>query len=443
MEIAILGAGLTGLELGRNLKVSGKAFIIFEKELEIGGLCRTNKTSEYCWDFGVHAMYSRNKEITNYFNSLPLDYKHHNRKVRVFHTARNGKRYKLDYPFEIGVKDMPLNDKLECILGYLATQISNKKNYANLEEWIYNRLGRGIAKHFMMPYNNKIWNCPLSEISNKLAASKIEPASAIDFILNALGKKTIGRAYQAKFLYPKQGIQKLVDYTAGDIRDKIMLNSEVTKLSKDNTGWTVVTANGIKIKADIVVSTIPLVELLKKINIDGLEKEYNALRWNNTFFVMVGLKKGYNFRFIENCHWVFFKENESFYRITLMHNFSSEFPPALVAEITEKSSILDKNEEEIKKFVVDDLLRLGIVVSKDQIALTDIKLLKYTYPIPTIGLEDIKERIANILREHNLFLLGRNGNWDYINMDGVILTVQNFVTKNVIICQKPEKEIWS
>ena len=44
MKIAILGAGLTGLELGRRLKEYGKDFIILEKESQIGGLCRTNIT---------------------------------------------------------------------------------------------------------------------------------------------------------------------------------------------------------------------------------------------------------------------------------------------------------------------------------------------------------------------------------------------------------------
>ena len=87
MKVAILGAGFTGVELGRRLKELRRDFIIFEKESQIGGLCRTNKTGNHCWDFAVHAIYSRNKEVMDYFSSLPLDYEYLNRNAKIFHTG--------------------------------------------------------------------------------------------------------------------------------------------------------------------------------------------------------------------------------------------------------------------------------------------------------------------------------------------------------------------
>ncbi|OGW75508.1 MAG: hypothetical protein A2Z72_02845 [Omnitrophica bacterium RBG_13_46_9] len=431
MEIAILGAGLAGLELGRRIKESGKDFFMLEKENQIGGLCRTNKTGEYYWDFAVHAMYSRHKDIMDYFYSLPLVYEYLNRNVKIFHTGSDGKRYIIDYPFEIGIKNMPLKDKLECVKGYIAAQRKRKKKHTHLKDWVDNSLGAGIAKHFMIPYNKKIWNCGLSDISDKLVTTKIDPNSTIDFILSILGKKVIGREYQAKFLYPKQGIQKLIDYTARDIKDDIMINADVKKLIRSRKKWVIMAGKGMEKKADLVISTIPLPELLKKIEIAGLKKKYDVFRWNNTFFVMVGLKKEYNFKLIKDCQWVFFKEREVFYRITLMHNFSSEYMPSLVAEITQKGDILEKSKRNIKDLVVRDLIRLGIIGSASQIARTDIKLVKYTYPIPTVGLGRVKENVSNVLKSNNIFLCGRNGNWDYINMDGVILNAQKFVAENL------------
>ncbi|MFC1590045.1 protoporphyrinogen/coproporphyrinogen oxidase [Candidatus Omnitrophota bacterium] len=429
MKIALLGAGFTGLELGRKLKEAKKDFIILEKESQIGGICRTNRTGRFFWDFAVHAIYSRSEDAMNYFYSLPLDYQHSDRNVKIFHSGNSKKIYILEYPFEIGVKDLPGKDKLECIQGYVAARMKKNKNYSNLKEWIDNRLGSGIAKHFMDPYNKKIWNCDLSKISDKLVSIKIEPASIIEFISSIIGKRTVGRAYQAKFIYPKQGIQKLTDFTAKDIMDKIYLNSGVEKLNRCNNKWNIITSNGIH-EAEAIISTIPLVHLLKIIDIEGIKKEYDVFNWNNTFFVMVGLKKGHDFRLINNCHWVFFKENEIFYRITLMHNFSSEFPPALIAEVTQKGDVLNMSENKITDRVIKDLVRLGIV-KKRQIEETDIKLSHYTYPIPTVGLENVKKILRDELAKHNIFLLGRNGYWEYINMDGVVLSVQNFLAKNL------------
>jgi len=424
MKIAVLGAGLTGLELGRKLGELGEDFIILEKEPQVGGLCRTNKTGEYYWDFAVHAIYSRSKEAMDFFNSLPLEYQHSDRNVKIFIFGKSKKRYCIEYPFENGVRELPLKEKLECVLGYLAGRITKRKAN-NLEEWIDNSLGFGIAKYFMVPYNSKIWNCNLSDISLDLVSAKIEPASAIKFIKSVFWEKTVGRKYQSKFIYPRKGIQALCDYITKDIKNNIRLCSSVERLTRQGSKWTIAVSDGGVFEADMIISTIPLVELLKKVDISGIEKEYKELKWNNTFFIMVGLKKGSKFNLINDCHWVFFKGDEIFYRITLMHNFSNEFLPTLVAEVTEKGDILDKTKDEIKNAVVKDLLRIGILGSLNEIAETDIKRVGYTYAIPSVGLNDIKIKIKNLLEKHNLFLVGRNGNWDYINMDGVYLKVRD------------------
>jgi protoporphyrinogen oxidase len=100
------------------------------------------------------------------------------------------------------------------------------------------------------------------------------------------------------------------------------LNAELEHLSRENNKWLIHTSNGRNFYASIVISTIPLVELLKKINIIGLKKSYDVFKWNNTYFVMIGLKKEYQFQYIHDYQWIFFKEKESFYRISLMHKIS-------------------------------------------------------------------------------------------------------------------------
>jgi len=427
MKIAILGGGLCGLELGRCLKETGQDFTIFEKENQIGGLCRTIKTGDYFWDLGIHAIYSRDLETLNYLRSLPLDYQKSDRNVKIFHRGKHSRDFIINYPFEMGIKELPLVDRLECIAGYLAVKTRKAKANENLQDWIDHQLGAGIAKHFMIPYNRKIWDCDLQKISNRLVNVKIEPAPVMEFILTALGKNTVGRAYQAKFIYPKMGIQALCDFTARDIQTNIRRNADVDKLTPIGKKWSIILKNGETQEADYLISTIPLVELLKKLPFNDLPLKQDVFRWNNTFFIMIGLQKGCPIHLIKDCHWVFFKEDEIFYRLTLMHNLSSGFPPAIVAEITRKGAIVNKSPEEIREQVVRDLVRRNIIESESHVTATDIRLIEYTYPIPTEGLEQEKQRLAQLLRAHNIFLLGRNGNWDYINMDGVIRKVKDFI----------------
>ena len=115
-----------------------------------------------------HALYSRNQQVMNYFSSLPLEYQQANRDVRIFHSDAAGKSYLLDYPFESGIKDLPLWHRFECLAGYCIARFRKKKALGNLEEWIHSHLGFGVAKHFMIPYNRKIWSCPLRDISEQL-----------------------------------------------------------------------------------------------------------------------------------------------------------------------------------------------------------------------------------------------------------------------------------
>lgn len=425
-KIIILGAGLSGLELGRLLNSRDIDFTILEKESESGGLCRTNNTKGYLWDFGVHALYSRDRLMKKYFDSLAIPKTSLARKVRIFHTGFDKKRYLLDYPFEIGVRGLPEKEKLECIEGFLEARRNVHKKVLSLRDWIENFSGKGIAKYFMFPYNHKIWDCSLSKISAKLVASKIDPPGVEEFLNALLDKRIAGRPYQANFVYPKNGIQELIKYISRGILDKVVLGATVKSLIKSKNGWSVNTTDGKTYEAGTVISTIPLPELLKSINLKGIARSYNVFKHNDTCFVMAGLKKGRDFKQVKDCHWVFFKEKEVFYRATLMRNFSARMPPAIVAEITLKSGLRNKEIKWLKQRAVTNLVSLGIIGSKKDVEVIDAKVAGYTYPIPTIGLDHIKEKIAQRLKKENLFLLGRNGNWDYINMDEVIINARNF-----------------
>jgi protoporphyrinogen oxidase len=429
MKTVILGAGLSGLECGRQLNLRGREFKILEKEGQIGGLAKTNVSGDYRWDFGVHALYSRDPSMTDYLRSLPLDYVLAQRRVSIYHTDRKSRRYLINYPFEEGIKGLPFRDWLECVCGYLMARTRNQPEFRHLQDWIDHGLGFGIAKHFMTPYNRKIWNCDLRQISMDLVNAKIHPASLKNFLMAAFGKEVIGRMYQWRFIYPKNGIQALMDYTARGMESRIALNKDVREIVRDSRGWRITTRDGATEQADTVISTIPLVELLKMISVSGLERSYPPLKWNDTYFILVGLKKGAAFSLLNDCHWAFFKESESFFRITMMHNFSPCFPPALVAEITDKNGRDGLPPETLRERVVEDLIRLGILRDRGDVVLTDIKRVPYTYPIPTVDAGPVKDIITRRLERQGLYLVGRNGHWDYLNMDGILSSVSAFMQR--------------
>lgn len=426
--IAILGGGLAGLQLGRLLKARGIEFLILEKGERPGGLCRTLHSGDYSWDLGPHAFYSKKPEAMGYYRALPIRYAELSRDVRVCHHGPSG-IYEVGYPFENGLAELPLSHRFECAAGYcLAGPGRREGAFRNLKDWIDRGLGSGISRHFMTPYNLKIWDCPLESVSMDLVRQKIEPEPAWKVVRNAFFRGSIGRAYQARFIYPeKDGAGALPEAVAAQVMDRLRLGFSVRRLERAGRGWRILGEGGAPVEAEAVVSTIPLPELLDALGDPALLAQRSKFRSNDTLFAVLGLKRGSELGAFKTCQWVFFAGAELFYRVSLMHNFSSCRLPTLVAEITRKGEAASMGAGDILERVVADSLSAGLLRSREDVAFAQTHVERYTYPIPTLGLDEARSEAEARLRGQGVHLLGRSGRWDYLNTDGIFLDVERFM----------------
>ncbi|MCM8799269.1 MAG: FAD-dependent oxidoreductase, partial [Candidatus Omnitrophica bacterium] len=62
-RIVILGAGLTGLSTAYFLQRHIKDISVFEKEKEVGGLCRSKIKDGFIFDYAGHLLHFRQKRI--------------------------------------------------------------------------------------------------------------------------------------------------------------------------------------------------------------------------------------------------------------------------------------------------------------------------------------------------------------------------------------------
>lgn len=420
IKFGILGGGFSGLMAGRELKKRGQEFLILEKENSVGGLARTSNFSGIQGEFGPHALYSRNEQVMDFFKSLPIEYYTHNRKVRICHHGSDGKIYELNYPFENGIGELPPQEKADCLLGYIECYCRKIKKFNNLEHWINNGLGYGIANLFMIPYNKKIWSVPLNKISLDLIKQKIDPSPISEIVKTAVGITTIGRLYQSVFLYPKKGTGEISKMISQDFQSMTICNENIKKITIFEKG-TLVETQTDQYLFEKVISTIPLPEMLEKQNLKKLKPFASKFASNSTYFIAVSLKNGKNLARFADCHWVFFAGPEIFYRINIMKAYSPHADSSLIAEVTKKGEVTKMDVKEIEKEVIKGLIKCTIIKEDADIDTISTKLVKYTYPIPTIGINEIKVKIQEILEPYHVYLLGRNGNWDYINMDQIVL----------------------
>ena len=75
MQIAVLGAGVSGLTAARLLNEKGHYVTVYEKNKTAGGLARSRFTEGYLYDpHGGHIFNSRHQEVVNWvFSILPKE----------------------------------------------------------------------------------------------------------------------------------------------------------------------------------------------------------------------------------------------------------------------------------------------------------------------------------------------------------------------------------
>ena len=163
MKIAILGAGVSGLALARFLVEGGLApesISLFEAGAHVGGLCQSKTVEGYTYDVaGGHILYSKDAAALEWMKQraggeAAFVQKNRNTRIRFEHRWVN-------YPFENGLGDLPPQANFECIRGYVQAwhqrELGKGGAPASFGAWVRWRFGDGIARHFMEPYNQKIW----------------------------------------------------------------------------------------------------------------------------------------------------------------------------------------------------------------------------------------------------------------------------------------------
>ena len=206
--IVIIGAGLTGLSAAYHLK--NRPYMIFEQAEKPGGLCRTTEVEKFLFDFTGHLLHMKDPQTKRFLNRiLPGTFS------KIFRNAAVACRDTyLPYPFQANTYGLPENVVYECVMGFVEAHMRKRGSAgsSNFRDWIVKTFGDGIAKHFFIPYNEKLWLTDLRNLTTDWADWSVPRPTLQEVIGGALGIKNTGMGYNASFYYPeKGGIQFLID----------------------------------------------------------------------------------------------------------------------------------------------------------------------------------------------------------------------------------------
>jgi protoporphyrinogen oxidase len=429
VKIAILGAGVSGLALARLLVERGLALddlTLFESTPFVGGLCRSKTVDGFTYDIsGGHILFSKDAGVMQWMKDCAGGDTAFVKRER--HTKiRFGNRF-VHYPFENGLGDLPELAKFECLKGYVEAWHARDKHATkapgDFASWIRWRFGDGIARHFMDPYNEKIWKRPLAEITSDWVAGRVPDAPIDDVLKAAIGVRTEGYTHQALFYYPKKGgFQAITDGMAGPLAARIRLATPARDLVRERSGgWRV---NGESF--DLVVSTLPLNELpdaLPEMPADTAAA-MRGLAFNSIVTFLVALDRPAH----PALSWIYLPHHEQgpVNRVTYMSNYSPELAPegksSFLFEVTFPGGAPVPGPE-LEREAMAGVESAGLL-RREEVLYVDRSVCTYAYIVYDHHLFARRTAALAWCRANGIVPLGRFGRYDYFNSDQCVIAAR-------------------
>ncbi len=423
--IGILGGGLAGLSAAYHIEKAGRRdYLVLEKETRPGGLSRSWSAKGYTFDYGPHIIYTKDEYAMGLFRSFlkgNLAQKRRENFIYLHDTL-------VKYPFETFLFGLPPKVILECLEGVLdARKCAPKDRPANFRDWILQTFGEGIAKHYFIPYNQKVWKHPLEKMGIDWISGRVPNPDIKDMLRGALGIQNREFGPNANFHYPvRGGIGSLPAAMAMCVQN-LRPGCEVTGISKGAGGLDVAfTFRGREQVQPFrrLISTLPLPELVPLVEDAPAEVRQAAkdLVFTRLVCMGIGVERGC----ISDKHSIYYPEKEFlFNRISFPMNMAASTAPkghsSILVEVTHRKDERPDLERTGRR-VLKDLERAGILRKGDKIDHQEVRTYSHGYVVYDLDHRKNVDIIHEYLKGIGVWPAGRFGDWEYHNMDRSMLS---------------------
>ena len=507
-KVVIIGAGPAGISAAYELSKNEKyEIIVLEAQNQIGGISKTVNFDGNLVDTGIHRFFSKDDRINNIWKEfLPIQGKNSYDDIILQNNTKNleqngpdpetqenvllirdritriyyNKKF-LDYPVSLNwttIKNLGLGKMFIAGMSYLKSCIFKKKE-DSLENFYINRFGKVLYSMFFEDYTEKVWGIHPSKISADWGSQRVKGVSIRKIIVEVFKKmfkikdKEVETSLIESFYYPKLGAGQIWDVMAEFVEKnggKIMKNTLVQKLivgknKKINTVEINENGNVKKIDADIVISSMPIKDLINNIENEEVPEDVKIIAEGlpyREFMSVAILTKKLNLKNTTNVKtindvipdsWVYIQEPEvKMGRLQVFNNWSpyifenkDDIKDKVLLTLeyfcSEGDDFWNMSEKEFIDFAISEGEKINLFEKNDIIKSKQIKI-KKAYPA-YFGTYYNIDKVIEFLNSHeNLYCIGRNGQHRYNNMDHSMLT-GIIAAQNIINGVNDKKEIWN
>ena len=321
------------------------------------------------------------------------------------------------YPFQANTFGLPPEVAYECVAGFLQAHFAeDKPTPQSFEEFCLVHFGAGISKHFMLPYNARLWGVAPSEVTSEWCQRFVPLPRLEDVLRGALGAQAPELGYNTNFWYPEQGIGSFSHALAA--RTPVELQRAPEHIDLDRR---VLVFKDEEVPFDVLVSSIPLPALLRLLSAlpDAVAEAARRLRSTHLHYFDLGLS-------VPNpnpYHWIYVPEDKyPFYRVGCYSHFSDKLaPPGKSSLYVELADRRVPNPERALASVVAGLRELCLLKSERDIELWRLRTIEHAYVIYDHQYRTALDVIEPFLAEQRIVSSGRYGAWNYSSMEDALL----------------------
>lgn len=423
--LVVAGAGLAGLSCARHAR--GPVEVI-DRESRPGGTARSFEIDGFTFDFTGHLLHLHHPYTTAWVKRLLKgNWVVCRRDARIF---SNG--VLTAYPFQANLAGLPPRVIRDCVEGVRRARAQwGDRPLAgagplNFRQWCERLFGTGISKHFMIPYNEKLWRIGVDDLTPEWCGNFVPVPTLAEVEAGARSAHRKAFGYNTTFLYPRTGgIQVLPEALAKEVRG---LRLGVSLESVDWKNRRVLLSTGEWRPYRRLVSTLPLPELLKRLTPfpAELREATERLRWTTVLCVNLGVARSK----ISSASWIYYPEKKfPFYRVGFPMNFTPHVVPrgcsSMYVEVScdpgrEPTGPADRAR--LLSRVREGLVAAKILRRSDRIPVAHVVPIRYAYVVYDRHRTESVNRIFHWLdRRAGADSIGRYGAWKYSFMEEALL----------------------
>lgn len=372
-RVIILGGGLTGLAAGYKLSREHEVTVL-EKNKVLGGLAASFEINGKAIPICYHHIMRADKVTQALIRDVGLEDDFYWTKVKMGF-LHNNKIYKLASPLDL-LFFKPLSFISRIKFGIFGIRVLFTKNWKKLHsttarEWIVQNTNKEIYNTIFEP----LLKTKFGKDANRISASWV-------------GLRLAMRESSGDFGYIKGGLSKLIDKLAEKIVQNngiIKTNALVTEILVENNkvNGVIYEENGSEkqIEADVVISTIPMPEFLRLIELpEEYKRRLENIRYKATISAVIGLNEK-----LSEYYWLNFLDSNFcaggvFDHSNLNVDMARKSILYVFTYLDPGDSLWKKSDEEIIKIYLDELSTIfpGL---KEKLEWAKVFKLRYSKPV--------------------------------------------------------------